>query len=141
MIVDDVDAETRRVLDRFGFDAETFGVLRARVAAGELTPASNVARGLVEPPAEGDVTALAAGSDDRAAVRSAGLDALASGRVAQVVLAGGMATRFGGVVKGVVEAVDGRSFLSWKLGETARLGEALGVEIPVALMTSFQTAD
>jgi UTP--glucose-1-phosphate uridylyltransferase len=52
-----------------------------------------------------------------------------------------MATRFGGVVKGAVEAVDGRSFLSWKLGETARLGEALGVELPVALMTSFQTAE
>ena len=29
----------------------------------------------------------------------------------QIVLAGGMATRFGGVVKAVVEAVDGRSFL------------------------------
>ena len=41
-----------------------------------------------------------------------------------------MATRFGGVVKGVVEALDGHSFLSWKLGETARLGEALGVESP-----------
>ena len=52
-----------------------------------------------------------------------------------------MATRFGGVVKGAVEALDGRSFLSWKLGETARLAEALGVEIPVALMTSFQTED
>ena len=37
-----------------------------------------------------------------------------------------MATRFGGVVKGAVEAVDGRSFLSWKLGETARLAEELG---------------
>ena len=55
--------------------------------------------------------------------RQPGLEALAAGRVAQVVLAGGMATRFGGVVKGVVEALDGRSFLSWKLGETARLGE------------------
>ena len=42
---------------------------------------------------------------------TAGLEALAAGRVAQVVLAGGMATRFGGVVKGVVEALDGRSFL------------------------------
>ena len=52
-----------------------------------------------------------------------------------------MATRFGGVVKGAVEAVDGRSFLSWKLGETARLAEDLGTSIPVALMTSFQTAD
>ena len=79
------------------------------MAAGELTPASNVAHGVVEPPAEGDVTPLPEpGSDDRAATRSAGLDALASGRVAQVVLAGGMATRFGGVVKGAVEAVDGR---------------------------------
>jgi UTP--glucose-1-phosphate uridylyltransferase len=52
-----------------------------------------------------------------------------------------MATRFGGVVKGAVEALDGRSFLSWKLGETARLAEELGAGIPVALMTSFQTED
>ena len=42
-------------------------------------------------------------------------------------------------MKGAVEALDGRSFLSWKLGETAALGAALGVEVPVALMTSFQT--
>ena len=52
-----------------------------------------------------------------------------------------MATRFGGVVKGPSRRVDGRSFLAWKLGETARLAEELGDEIPVALMTSFQTAD
>ena len=56
-----------------------------------------------------------------------------------VVLAGGMATRFGGGVKAVAEAVDGRSFLDVKLGETQRLGDALGAEIPVALMTSFAT--
>ena len=63
------------------------------------------------------------GSDAWRAARDAGVEALAAGRVAQVVLAGGMATRFGGVVKGVVEALDGRSFLVWKLGETARLGD------------------
>ena len=57
------------------------------------------------------------------AAREAGVEALRAGRVAQVVLAGGMATRFGGVVKGAVEALDGRSFLSWKLGETARLAD------------------
>jgi len=142
MILDEVDRETRETLDRFGFDAETFEVLRTRVAAGELTSSSNVATGVVEPPAEGDVTALpSSGSDEWADARAAGIEALASGRVAQVVLAGGMATRFGGVVKGAVEAVDGRSFLSWKLGETERLGRELGAEIPVALMTSFQTAD
>ena len=56
-----------------------------------------------------------------------------------VVLAGGMATRFGGGVKAVAEAIDGRSFLEVKLDETERLGRALGAEIPVALMTSFAT--
>ena len=56
-----------------------------------------------------------------------------------VVLAGGMATRFGGGVKAVAEAIDGRSFLEVKLGETQRLADALGAEIPVALMTSFAT--
>ena len=137
-----VDPETRATLDRFAFDEVTFETLRARVAAGGLSPASNVAKGRVEPPAEDDVTSLPAPATARwVEAREAGLEALSSGRIAQVVLAGGMATRFGGVVKGAVEALDGRSFLSWKLGETARLAEALDRVIPVALMTSFQTDD
>ena len=142
MILDEVDRETSVVLERFGFDPARFEKLRARVASGELSPASNVVPGRVEPPADDDLTSLPEpGSAEWSAARATGLDALSSGRIAQVVLAGGMATRFGGVVKGAVEALDGRSFLSWKLGETARLGEALGVVLPVALMTSFQTAD
>lgn len=141
MILEEVDRETREVLERFGFDSVRFESLRARVASGELTPESNVPRGRVEPPLDDDVTVLpASGSEGWDAARTAGIEALADGRIAQVVLAGGMATRFGSVVKGAVEALDGRSFLSWKLWETARLGETLGVEIPVALMTSFQTA-
>jgi UTP--glucose-1-phosphate uridylyltransferase len=142
MILDEVDARTRAVLERYGLAPEVLDELRARVVSGELSPASNVVPGTVEAPHDDDVTRLPEpGSEGWAAARSAGLEALASGRVAQVVLAGGMATRFGGVVKGAVEALDGRSFLSWKLGETARLATALDAEIPVALMTSFQTDD
>jgi UTP--glucose-1-phosphate uridylyltransferase len=142
MILGEVDRETSVVLERFGFDPARFEALRARVASGELSPASNVLSGRVEPPEDDDVTSLPEpDSAEWAAARATGLDALSSGRIAQVVLAGGMATRFGGVVKGAVEALDGRSFLSWKLGETARLAEALGVVLPVALMTSFQTVD
>jgi UTP--glucose-1-phosphate uridylyltransferase len=134
------DERLGQLLDRYSFDAETFAMLRARVASGELSPESNVVPGTVEPPREDDLTLLPEpGSDAWAHAREIGLEALARGRVAQVVLAGGMATRFGGVVKGAVEALDGRSFLSWKLGETGALGEALGRELPVALMTSFQT--
>ena len=38
------------------------------------------------------------------------------------MLAGGMATRFGGGVKAAAEAFDGMSFLEVKLRETERLG-------------------
>ena len=140
MSLDAVDEETAQLLERFGFDAAQFDELRARVASGALSSESNVVDGVVEPPAREDLTSLPQpGSEAWRAARAAGVDALAAGRVAQVVLAGGMATRFGGVVKGVVEALDGRSFLGWKLGETDRLGAALGISIPVALMTSFAT--
>ena len=142
MTLDELDPETQALLDRYGFDTVAFGALRARVASGELSQASNVVRGVVEPPAEDALVRLPEpGSSEWGEQRDAGAEALRSGRVAQAVLAGGMATRFGGVVKGAVEALDGRSFLSWKLGETAALGRALGAEIPVVLMTSFQTDD
>jgi len=140
VILDHVDRETRTVLERYAFDPDVFETLRARVAAGELTPESNVVDGALAAPREDDLTRLP-GVDDasRTAAREAGLEALAAGKVAQVVLAGGMATRFGGVVKGAVDALDGRSFLAWKLGDTARLADELGAPIPVALMTSFAT--
>jgi len=142
MILDEVDAGTRAVLERFGFDAQTFEALRARIVSRDLSPESNVVAGRVEPPADDDVRQLPEqGSAAWDEARAVGAEALAAGRVAQVVLAGGMATRFGGVVKGVVEVLEGRSFLSWKLGETARLADALGAAVPVALMTSFQTDD
>ena len=142
MILDEVDVGTRETLERFGFDAALFEELRARVSAGELSPESNVVHGEVEPPRPGDVTLLPEpGDDGYERAHAAGLEALKEGAVGQIVLAGGMATRFGGVVKAVVEAVDARSFLEIKVEETRELEEAVGAEIPVALMTSFATDD
>ena len=135
-----VDPETRATLDRFGFDETLFDTLRAEVAAGELSAESNLIRGTIEPPTDDDVTPLPApGTAAHDAARTAGLDALARGEVAQIVLAGGMATRFGGVVKAVLTAVDGRSFLEAKLLQTTALERALDCSVPVALMTSFAT--
>jgi len=133
-----VDAETRAVLDRFGFDAALFAELRERVRGGALSPESNVVRGELEPPAAEDLVLLPERGDDEDA-RAAGLEALRAGRVATVVLNGGMATRFGGVVKGTVEVLDGRSFLELKLASTAAVAAALDASVPVAVMTSFAT--
>jgi UTP--glucose-1-phosphate uridylyltransferase len=134
----ELDPETRALLDRFGFDEERFESLRARVVSGELSPASNVVRGTVEPPRPEDVVVLPPRGED-AEARNAGEAALRRGELALVVLNGGMATRFGGVVKGTVEVLDGLSFLELKLRSAAQVAAAFDVEIPVALMTSFAT--
>ncbi|MEO1173135.1 MAG: UTP--glucose-1-phosphate uridylyltransferase, partial [Myxococcota bacterium] len=61
--------------------------------------------------------------------------AIDAGEVASLVLNGGMATRFGGVVKGVVEVLPGRSFIGLKLGHIHRTAP----NTPVFLMNSFAT--
>jgi UTP--glucose-1-phosphate uridylyltransferase len=135
-----VDGEVAEILERYGFDEARFEILRARVAAGTLSPDSNVVEGTIEPPLPSDLTQLPApGETAYDDAREAGMAALREGAVAQIVLAGGMATRFGGVVKAVLEAVDGRSFLEAKLLQTRALERELRTSIPVALMTSFAT--
>jgi len=139
-VLDELSAETIATLERYGFDTGRFDSLRARVAAGELSAASNVVRGEVEPPPPDELTNLPEPATDAwHDLREAGLEAIGQGRVAQIVLAGGMATRFGGVVKAAVDVLDGSSFLEWKLGETRRLAAETGASIPIALMTSFAT--
>ena len=142
MTIEGVDPGTAAILERFGFEPALFEALRHRVATGELSPESNAVRGVVEPPGAEDVVPLPApgeaGYDD---ARSAGIDALRRGEVAQVVLAGGMATRFGGIVKAAIPAVGGHSFLEVKLSETHVLEQALDAVVPAALMTSFATDD
>lgn len=140
MILDELDPAARAILARNGFDAEGFEVLRAGLADGTRTARGNTVSGVVAPPLASDLTVLPEpGARGYAEAVEAGVAALREGEVAMVVLAGGMATRFGGGVKAVAEAIDGRSFLEVKLGETQRLADALAAEIPVALMTSFAT--
>jgi UTP--glucose-1-phosphate uridylyltransferase len=140
MILDEVDPAGREILERHGFDAAAFERLRGALVDGSLTARGNAVAGVVEPPLSSDLTPLPMPGEpgyEEAVV--AGAEALRAGTVGMVVLAGGMATRFGGGVKAVAEAVDGLSFLQVKLGETARVAEALGAEIPVVVMTSFAT--
>ena len=56
-----------------------------------------------------------------------------------IILNGGMATRFGGVVKGTVSVIEDMSFLGLKLQAAKRLSERLGGTIPIYLMNSLAT--
>jgi len=70
-----------------------------------------------------------------------GRAALRAGQVALVVLAGGMATRMGGVVKALVEALPGKTFLELRLREIEALERTYGVAPPLWLMTSHSTEE
>jgi UTP--glucose-1-phosphate uridylyltransferase len=140
MIPAGVDERTRRILERFGFDAEAFERLRLLVAEGTLSPDSNAVRGTIEPPRDGDLTrAPARGEPGYDEAKAAGIEALRRGEVAVAVLNGGMATRFGGIVKGAVEALDGLSFLEWKLRDAADAARRAGADVPFLVMNSFAT--
>ena len=107
---------------------------------GQGTEARNRLQGTVEPPAPGDVVdAPVAGTPEHARLEALGLEALRRGEVALCVLAGGMATRMGGVVKALAFALPGRTFLDLRLAENAHLERLGGHKVPLWLMTSEPT--
>lgn len=137
-----LDADTERLLQRHGFERDTFERLRRRLQSGEGGSEENRIQGRVEPPRPGDVVSLPRpGSPERERLAERGRRAIREGKVGAVVLAGGMATRFGGVVKAVVEVVDDRSFLDVKLADVRKAAKDAGGRVPVYLMTSFATHD
>ncbi len=96
--------------------------------------------GTVEPPYPGDLVDLPAEGDAAyEAHRARGQAALARGEVALCLLAGGMATRMGGVVKALVDALPGRTFLDLRLGENAHVSRVSGARLPLWMMTSEST--
>jgi len=123
-------------LQAHGFDRARFEAEAEAVAAGRLKAEDSVLRGIIEP----DPAVTTVRADDTEA-RDLGRRALENGEVAVVVLNGGMATRFGGVVKGVVEVADGKSFIGLKLEDALRAGRRFGKAVPFVSMNSFATAE
>jgi UTP--glucose-1-phosphate uridylyltransferase len=136
----------RSRLEKSGFDPERLIALagplfaRARGEAGLSAEERNRVNGLVELPSDGDLPdAPSPGTASYERLSAIGLDALARGEVAFCVLAGGMATRMGGVVKALVEAIDGSTFLQARLRENAAWSERVHAAVPLWLMTSEAT--
>lgn len=133
-----VSEEKRQTLERNKFDAEAFLALWKRYRDGQLDETSNRIHGEVRPPGPEDLDVLPGReSVEGRRLREIGREAIEAGKVGMVVLNGGMATRFGGVVKGCVDVFDGRSFLELKLRDAGQWGG----EVDFLLMNSFSTDD
>jgi UTP--glucose-1-phosphate uridylyltransferase len=130
--------ERRRELERFGFDDAQLARFAAR--AGET--ADNYLTGHVTPPAGDDVSTLPArGTPAYEELAARGVAAIRAREVGVVVLAGGMATRFGGVVKAIVPVTADRSFLDLKHADIRNASTQHDVPITTYVMTSFATHD
>ena len=141
-----LSATLRARLDSAGFDPDRLVALarplhaRAGGEAAAKPGERNRVGGLVEPPRAGDVAdAPARTSPDYERLAAAGLGAIQNRKLAFCVMAGGMATRMGGVVKALVEALDGHTFLDLRLRENATWSERAGAPVPLWLMTSEAT--
>ena len=128
-----IDAALATRLAPWGFDNSQLDGFIGRLAQAAT---SNAVTGKLTPPAPEDVRALPTpGSEEHRRLVKRGKDALAEKKVGVVILAGGMATRFGGVVKAVVPVLDDRTFLELKLDDVRHAGE----HVPVYVMSSFAT--
>ncbi len=131
-------SDVRETLARHRFDAALFGRLAARL--GSETASDNFVTGKISAPEPEDLVRLPpADSLEYARLADLGGQALREGRVALLVLAGGMATRMGGVIKALVDAVPGKSFLDRRRAEVRAMGRRYGRVPPLWLMTSHAT--
>jgi UTP--glucose-1-phosphate uridylyltransferase len=140
--LDALPQHVRGLLAQYRFNRERFIGLAARVreAAESGAVEDNRVRGQVTSVTAEDLQSLPKkGSAEEARLRKLGEDALAQGQCALIVLAGGMATRMGGAVKALVDALPEKTFLDLRLAEANALAERYGRRAPLWLMTSHTT--
>jgi UTP--glucose-1-phosphate uridylyltransferase len=130
--------DVRAMLSRECFDVDQLKRFAARL--GVEKSGDNFVKGELAPPRPEDIGRLpAVDTPEFRQLQDRGVRALSEGRVALLVLAGGMATRMGGVIKALVDAVPGRSFLDLRLAEVRAIANRYGTRPPFWLMTSRAT--
>ncbi|NLB35246.1 MAG: hypothetical protein GX817_05470 [Elusimicrobia bacterium] len=128
----------KNILEKYNYPEDEIAPLIDRYRRGEFQPSDNVLKAKVEAPADDAFGSLPPeGSPERARLYSIGMEAIEKGQLALVILNGGMATRFGGLVKGIVEVFDGMSFLELKIRTAMRISD----KISFYIMNSFSTEE
>jgi len=131
--------DTAALLARFHGDVCPTARLRAALLAHAADPAAlhRIVDPIAPPPADCVAALPTEGNAAWTSLHDQGSRAIAAGEVAVVVLAGGMATRFGSVIKALAEVfpAEGVRFVDAKSADLTPWGGA----IPAALMTSFAT--
>jgi UTP--glucose-1-phosphate uridylyltransferase len=135
--LDALDDAWRARLEQRGFDRDSLSSWAATIGGDK--DRKNRLPGVVTAVDDAAIESVPSDEAERARLAAIGKEALARGELAVCVLAGGMATRMGGVVKALVDALEGVTFLDLRLAECARLEAEHGKSVPLWLMTSEPT--
>ena len=138
-----LDPELRARLTRAGFVPEQFLDLASTLREGDAQTrrrTRNCVKGAVEVPKPGEVSKLPeAGTPAYERLEARGEEAMRKGQLAFCTMAGGMATRMGGIVKALAEVTEGHTFLQMRLAENRTASTLAGRPVPLWLMTSDAT--
>ena len=127
------------ILKKYNYDEKLFEELRQKFISGGFSEENNIIKGEVESPAESMYFYCGRDAQIDKELSKIAETSIKNGKLGVVIVNGGMATRFGGVVKGIVEVYDGKSFLQIKLEQIKRANEKYKTKIPVFLMNSYAT--
>ncbi|MFN3244612.1 MAG: UTP--glucose-1-phosphate uridylyltransferase [Planctomycetota bacterium] len=139
----ELNEQQRNELQRYGFDAELQQRWQKDIAEGRLSRETNAVSGDLLAPPPGSVQKLPGGATRaHKELEQIGLEAIKNGQLGVVVLNGGMATRFGGVVKGVVPVLSSsRSFLGLGVEDVLHHRRSTPGDVSLFCMNSFATDD
>mgnify|MGYP001351879310 CR=1 FL=1 len=124
----------RRTIAESGLDVSAFEALGQRLANGDDLIAANRVLGRVEAPEADSWLDFSETEAEYTAWLEGGSKAIQSGALGLVILNGGMATRFGNVVKGTVDVAAGLSFLGLKIRDALRAAASVGGEPPIIIL-------
>lgn len=138
-----LDPELRKRLTVAGFEPEHFLGLAATLHDGDAATrrrTRNCVKGEVKVPEPDEVAKMPAeGTPEHDRLRARGQAAMKAGELAFCTMAGGMATRMGGIVKALAEAIPGHTFLQMRLAENRTASARASRPVPLWLMTSEAT--
>ena len=138
-MVEKIIEQYKEVFDKYGYPAE-LPELQQKYKNGELGLEANIEKGNIQIPYEKDILSLPEkNTAEYRELKELGEEAIRKDELGVAILNGGMATRFGGCVKGVVEVYDRETFLGLKMKDARNVAAKYNAKLPVFIMNSFQT--